>query len=267
MLCAVLILLPPSQSKASARSGRRLDLSSLSLPELTPAREKVLDALIDLCAHRPDAADVLALSPGLTGEVARNAALRTTPALPVGRLYTGVLYDALGLAGLDTRARRAAGRSLLIFSGLWGVVRIGDRVPPYRCSMGNSLPGIGPLARFWRGVLGPAVTAAAGSGLVLDLRSAEYASAWSPAGDVAGRTFAVRVLHERVVRGVLTRTVVSHFNKETKGRLVRDVLSAGTAPRRPAELVALLGDLGYRVEAQLPERGRPGRLDVVLAGA
>src|SRR5262249_32626863 len=101
----------------------------------------------------------------------------------------------------------------------------------------------------------------------LDLRSAEYASSWTPAGEVAGRTFTVRVLHERVVRGVLARTVVSHFNKETKGRLVRDVLSAAAAPPRPAELVTLLGDLGYRVEAQLPERGRPGRLDVVLAEA
>src|SRR5262249_10784681 len=100
MLCAVLILLPPSQSKATPRSGRCPELGSLSLPELTPAREKVLDALVDLCANRADAADLLALSPGLAGEVARNAALRTAPTLPVGRLYTGVLYDALDLASL-----------------------------------------------------------------------------------------------------------------------------------------------------------------------
>ncbi len=241
----MLILLPPSQSKAAPRAGRRLDLAALSLPELTPARAAVLDALTTLCAERPEeAVSALGLSAGLAGEVARNAGLVDAPTLPAGRLYTGVLYDALDLASLDARARRTATRSLLVFSGLWGVLRIGDRVPAYRVSMGISLPGLGSLAGHWRRALRPVLPELAGSGLVLDLRSGEYAAAWSPPAPLAARTLAVRVLQERAG----TRSVVSHFNKATKGRLVRDLLSSGANPRRPADLVALLGEWGYRAE-------------------
>jgi cytoplasmic iron level regulating protein YaaA (DUF328/UPF0246 family) len=100
---------------------------------------------------------------------------------------------------------------------------------------------------------------AAGHGLVLDLRSAAYAAAWKPKGEVAGRTATVRVLHAP------TRKVVSHFNKATKGRIVRSLLSEGAAPKNPAELVEALRDLGYEVEAQAPEKaGRAWALDVLV---
>ncbi|GAA5002218.1 peroxide stress protein YaaA [Actinopolymorpha pittospori] len=108
------------------------------------------------------------------------------------------------------------------------------------------------------------VTTAAGAGLVLDLRSTTYAAAWVPQGDLAARTATVRVLHEREVGGVVSRTVVSHFNKATKGRLVRDLLRDGARPRRPADLVDVLRGLGYSVETEPPAAARPWRLDVVV---
>jgi hypothetical protein len=40
----------------------------------------------------------------------------------------------------------------------------------------------------------------------------------------------VRVPHERSVAGVPQRSVVSHVNKATKGRLVRALAKRGTAP-------------------------------------
>jgi uncharacterized protein len=45
------------------------------------------------------------------------------------------------------------------------------------------------------------------------------------------------------------RQVVSHFNKATKGRLVRAVLEDGRDPRTPTSFAALLTDLGWTVEA------------------
>ncbi|RQX58149.1 hypothetical protein DLJ57_04380, partial [Micromonospora chalcea] len=60
----VLILLPPSEGKAEAGTGRRLDLSRLSLTELNPAREAVLTSLVDLCAGPDETAALAAL--GLT---------------------------------------------------------------------------------------------------------------------------------------------------------------------------------------------------------
>jgi cytoplasmic iron level regulating protein YaaA (DUF328/UPF0246 family) len=138
---------------------------------------------------------------------------------------------------------------VLVFSGLWGVLKLTDRVPPYKCPIGSTLPGVGGLTAFWRpalaGVLEP-------RGLVLDLRSGAYAAMWQPPG---GRAVAVRVLQERDGR----RSVVSHFNKATKGRMVRDLLSAAANPRSPSALAGVLGDLGYTVESP-----SPGRLDVVV---
>jgi cytoplasmic iron level regulating protein YaaA (DUF328/UPF0246 family) len=258
----VLILLPPSEGKADAGSGKPLDLAGLSLPALHTAREQALDALVALCCGDPAAAaDTLGLSPGLAGEVGRNAALRTARALPAAKLYTGVLYDNLGLADLPAAAKTRARRQLVIFSGLWGALRIDDRVPPYRCAMGVRLPGVGLLSTHWRAAMAAALPEAAGTGLVLDLRSSMYTPAWTPRGELAARTATVRVLHERDG----ARTVVSHFNKATKGRIVRDLLADGAAPRTPAELATALRDLKHTVEQQPPARaGQPWQLDVVV---
>ncbi|MEU1009730.1 peroxide stress protein YaaA [Streptomyces sp. NPDC088810] len=256
----MLVLLPPSEGKANSGEGAPLELVSLSLPGLTAAREAVLGELVELCSGDEEKArEVLGLSEGLRGEVAKNAGLRTAGARPAGEIYTGVLYDALGLATLDAAARRRAADSLLVFSGLWGAVRVTDRIPSYRCSMGVKLPGLGALAGHWRAPMAEVLPEAAGAGLVLDLRSSAYAAAWRPKGEVAGRTATVRVLHAP------TRKVVSHFNKATKGRIVRSLLTAGAVPEGPAELVAALRDLGYAVEAEAPGKaGKAWALDVLV---
>ncbi|MEV5267726.1 YaaA family protein, partial [Streptomyces werraensis] len=183
----MLVLLPPSEGKASSGRGAPLRAESLSLPGLAAAREEVLTELVDLCSGDEDKArEVLGLSEGLRGEVAKNRELRTAGARPAGEIYTGVLYDALDLASLDAAAKRRAARSLLVFSGLWGAVRVTDRIPSYRCSMGVKLPGTGALGAYWRAPMAQVLPEAAGSGLVLDLRSAAYAAAWKPKGEVAG---------------------------------------------------------------------------------
>lgn len=117
----MLVLLPPSEGKAASGRGAPLKLESLSLPGLTEARGAVLGELVELCAGDEEKArEVLGLSEGLRGEVGKNAELLSAGARPAGEIYTGVLYDSLGLASLDTAAKRRAGRQLLVFSGLWG---------------------------------------------------------------------------------------------------------------------------------------------------
>ncbi|MEV6052187.1 peroxide stress protein YaaA [Streptomyces sp. NPDC052107] len=256
----MLVLLPPSEGKANSGEGAPLELSSLSLPGLTAARQAVLTELVELCTGDEEKArEVLGLSEGLRGEIAKNTGLPTAGARPAGEIYTGVLYDALGLATLEAAARKRAADSLLVFSGLWGAVRVTDPIPSYRCSMGVKLPGLGALAGHWRAPMAEVLPGAAGDGLVLDLRSSAYAAAWKPKGGLAGRTATVRVLHAP------TRKVVSHFNKATKGRMVRSLLTAGAAPKDPAELVEVLRELGYVVEAEAPGRaGKVWSLDVLV---
>jgi uncharacterized protein len=252
----VLVLLPPSEGKAPPPArGKPVDLGALASGELTPTRRAVLAALGELCAGPvEEAAAVLGLGPAQAADVARNRSLLTAPALPAGRLYTGVLYDALGLATLPPAAARRASRRVLVASGLWGVLRLGDRVPPYRLAGGVSLPGLGPLARVWReplaAALPAAVASAAGPGrLVLDLRSGTYAAFWRPPAQIAARTVTVTVRQ--------AGKVVSHHNKATKGRLARALLCAPDEPRTPAALADALVGAGF--PCKLAEPGRPGR--------
>jgi cytoplasmic iron level regulating protein YaaA (DUF328/UPF0246 family) len=206
------------------------------------------------------AARVLGLGRTQTDEVAIDAALRAAPAARADRVYSGVLYEALALASLDAPARRRATSWLAVTSALFGLLRPADRIPAYRLSGDVTLPGVGPLSTYWGARLDASVRRAAGTGLVVDLRSTAYAPFWRPGPDVAARVVTLRVLHE--VDGV--RRTVSHFNKSTKGRIVRDLLREGTAPRSAARFADHLGSLGWKVEEGPADR-HGTRLDVVVS--
>lgn len=254
------ILLPPSEGKATGGRGRPLDTDRLSFPELNPMRRAVLDALVHASA-RDDALDVLGAPKGAADQVAANVDVWSAPARRVSDLYTGVLYDALDAASLDAPARRRAGTRLVVVSALFGALRLGDRVPPYRLSMDVDLPGVGRLAPAWRGPLDQVLPAAAGSGLVVDMRSSTYVAAWRPTGALAERTVAVHVVRE-TDRG---RSAVSHMAKHTRGLLTRYLLAHDVDPRTPEALVdALRDDHDVTIDEARP--GRPRRLEIVEPG-
>ncbi|WP_091547013.1 peroxide stress protein YaaA [Modestobacter sp. DSM 44400] len=234
----MLVLLPPSETKHPGGTGAPLDLGSLSTPQLTPIRARLVDALIELAVDVPAARAVLGLSAAKDDEVARNAALRTSPTLPAIERYTGVLYDALDVASLTRPQRRRAAGRLAIGSALFGVVRAEDPIPAYRLSAGSALPGLPSLRTLWRPVLSPALGAT--GELVVDLRSGAYADL-APVPEA----ISVQVLSERPDG---TRAVVSHFNKAHKGRLARLLATTTAEPDTVVRLRALLRRAGLHVE-------------------
>src|SRR4051812_8287861 len=260
----VLILLPPSEGKTAPRRGKPLDLGGLSSPSLIAPRERVLDALVDLCSGDPaTAAAVLEVPRTRLDLVELNASLRTAPTARADGVYAGVLYDALGLGTLSAAARRRATARLRVTSSLFGLVSPSDRIPTYRLSGDAVLPGLGTVAGVWRDALGPVVTGLVGDGLLVDLRSGMYTAFWRPTATPLaerGPVATVRVLHEVSGR----RQVVSHFNKATKGRIVRGLLEDGANPRTPARLAEALRDLGWTVEVADGARG-VSQLDVVVS--
>lgn len=258
------ILLPPSEGKTAPPAGDPVDLDALSFPALTGDRVDVMSALVLLCRDdATKAAEALGLGPTQADEVDRNAALPHAPAAQARDVYTGILYDALGLTSLDGADAERADRSIVVISSVFGALRPPDRIPAYRLNGAVRLPGIGPVSTFWRPVLRDVLTTVAGDGLVLDLRSTTYAAFWRPPASIADRVVVTRVLHEHDGR----RTVVSHHNKATKGRLVRALLAdeACDTVSRPDDLAAVLRAYGWTVELAAPPRpGRPWELDVVV---
>ncbi|TQL67867.1 hypothetical protein FB381_1755 [Nocardioides albertanoniae] len=255
----MLILLPPSEGKTAPSRGSSLSVDSLSLPVLNPARTKVLDALVELCQTRPEeAVDILGIPKTQPELVALNARLHEAPTARADRIYTGVLYDALSPATLSPAAKRRATSRVMVTSSVFGLVGLADRIPAYRLSGDTTLPGIGGIQAHWRNHLEPGMTEALGDGMLVDLRSGTYAAFWRP-DTSAARTATVRVLHEH--NG--TRKVVSHFNKATKGRLVRALLESGANPRNPTKLADAFRDLGWTVEQGAPTK-KGTQLDVIV---
>lgn len=252
----MLIVLPPSEGKTAPSDGPVLDLAALSFPRLTQVRDQVSRALVRLAGTRR-AAEVLGLGPTQADAVETDARLFEVPCAPAGEVYTGVLFGELDLATLDDAATARAERTVAVASALFGLVRVGDPIPAYRLSGTVTLPRLGPVAGRWRLVLPQVLDDEVADGLLVDLRSGAYVNLGKPSAALAPRTATVRVLHEQDGR----RSVVSHFNKATKGRLVRALLTEGAAPASVDELATAWRDLGWTVEQD------GTRLDVVTTGA
>lgn len=257
----MLVLLPPSEGKATPGAGPRLALSTLSFGELGDTRKVVADALVRLCTGpAARARTTLGISARQEAELERDRTLFSAPCAPAGEVYTGVLYDALDLTTLDARSRRRAASDIAIASALFGLLRVTDRIPAYRLSGDTSLPGVGRLAGVWREPVAEAIRSAAARGVVLDLRSSAYVGLGPVPADLAERTAVARVFQEKGGR----RTIVSHHNKATKGRVVRALL-AQPKPRTIEGVAEALGAAGYRVEWAPPASdGKPWTIDVIV---
>lgn len=234
----MLVLLPPSETKASGGSGPALDLDSLSYSELNPTRRKLLEALSTLADDVPASLEALGLSERQVQEVTRNAELWDAPTAPALERYTGVLYDALDVGSMAPEERERADQRLAVASALFGIARGVDRIPAYRLSGGTSLPGVGALRSTWRPLLEPALADA--DELLLDMRSGAYAAlARTP------HAVGVRVLSEAPSG---TRKVVSHHNKAHKGTLARALAGSSAEPTSVADVIEVAEQAGLRVE-------------------
>jgi len=229
----VLVLLPPSETKAIGGAGAPLDLDALSFPELNPVRDKLVSALEDLANDVPASLKALDLSERQLDEVERNAALRTSETTPALLRYTGVLYDNLDFPSLKKAEKQRAYQRLAVASALFGVVRGGDPVPAYRLSGGSTLPSHGSLRTLWKPALEPVLKEA--DEFVVDLRSGAYSSL-------------ARIPHAVVVRVVTSEgKVVSHFNKAHKGLLARAIVTTSAEPSDLKGLVKVAQKAGLKI--------------------
>ncbi|MDO5750937.1 MAG: peroxide stress protein YaaA [Rothia sp. (in: high G+C Gram-positive bacteria)] len=256
------ILLPPSEGKTPAPASEvPVDLAELSLPELTEERETVLETLMRVSAQ-PNAMEQLKVGASLSAEVERNTHLLREPAQEAYKTYSGVLFEALDMPGMDTAQLQRAQESLLISSALWGTVTPLDRIPAYRLSMGVKLGELGDIAKFWKGALTPVLNELYGEELMIDCRSGVYAKTWVP---TPARCVAVRV--EKVFEDG-SRKVVSHMAKHYRGLLagfmVRNGASMLAELDTPEALTEFLTAAGWEVELQASTARKAAQLTVLV---
>ena len=259
----MLLLLPPSEAKTPGSHGPSLaSLAGMQASDdaLYAARVRVLRAVAAFCRRTPGKARAaLKLPPGsAAADLAANIGALDAATMPALDRFTGVLFAALDVASMTDGQRVRAARSTLVFSGAFGALAGDEPVPLHRVPASATLPRIGGLATYWRKVLTVSLARRIDeAGLVVDLRSSDYAAMWQPAPSQLGRVVAVRVLEDRGGR----LQAVSWSSKHGKGLLARELLRADSA-RRPVRTVddvaAAAGRIGYGVLPRATVTSAPG---------
>lgn len=232
----MLILVPPSESKrAPADAGPPVDVESLSFPELTPLRRRVVDAVMATSAL-PDAFAWLHARPSMAGEVVRNTWLLDVPAMPALDVYTGPLHAGLDAASLSPEAAARAESGIVVVSPVWGALRPSDRIPPYRVHVCARLAGLGRIEPLWRTMLPRVLAEAAGpAGLILDLRSPMVQAMGMPIG-ASARTVVLHVDH-----GAAGHRIGAVVAKRVRGEAARALLESSARPTDAYDLAEVFG--------------------------
>jgi len=202
----MLIILPPSETKAHGGNGAALNWDGLSFPALNPIRREIAAELQSLDID--EALEVLKISEKLRAEAESNRQLETSPTMPALERFTGVLYDALDAPSLPPEARCY----LAVGDALFGLVRADDPIPHYRLSGGTKLGGR-TLKSRWGTAISDELRALAAEELVIDMRSGTYQQ--------LGKLKEAATVRVESVQEDGSRKVVSHFNKHYKGELAR----------------------------------------------
>jgi uncharacterized protein len=212
------LLLPPSEGKAVGGDGPVWDAGLGRFGELAGRRTTLVRRLARL---RGGNEKLLGIGgKHLAAARLANSSLATALSLPAWRRYTGVVWDGLDVASLSPDARRRAMSSVVVVSGLLGLVGLDDPLPEYRLKIGASLAPYGKLSTWWRPVLAAPLSTWAARRFVVDLLPNEHRSACT-AADVRGVqiTFVER-----------NGKAAGHDAKLAKGRLARHLLTAGGHP-------------------------------------
>lgn len=214
----MLILLPPSEGKTPPPAGPSLDFSQLSYPQFNQLRAEIADELIEV-SQRLDALDILQVGTSVSEAVFAQQNLFTLPCAPAREVYTGVLFTALDLPHASTQSLSFAEDTIMIFSGLFGVLSPNDFIPAYRLSMGTKLPKLGNNKTLWKRALKDFHY---GEGeLVIDCRSGNY-QVWNP--PLSSDWVTINAVRE--VDG--KRKVVSHYAKHYRGILAHELVDTCT---------------------------------------
>ena len=174
---AVLVLLPPSETKRGGGDGPPLRLDLLAHPELNPLRAELLDELVEARRRRRR-------PPGPRWGCRRSRTRRWRATRSCGRrrpcprctATPGCSTTRSTSARCGARPRCGPGAGWSSARRCSGCSRRTTRCPPTGCPRARRCPGAARSPRRWRPVLEPVLAAVAARELVVDLRSGSYAA-------------------------------------------------------------------------------------------
>lgn len=242
---ALAILLPPSEGKAPGGGKPAWKTSSgLFGRQLSAARTLITDALVDLEGGTESILGVGGAHLRRAREV--NSSLIGSATLPAWQRYTGVVWDHIDPETLSPAAMDRARESIVVFSGLLGLVGFDDPIPDYKLKIGAALdlpaqtsrPTRQKLAAFWQPRLSPVLDRWLAGRTVIDLLPLEHRRAWSPSTD--SKILRISFI-DRQGRSV------GHDAKAAKGKFVRHLLTS----RSPSRAIESWEHPDYRLDVSV----------------
>jgi cytoplasmic iron level regulating protein YaaA (DUF328/UPF0246 family) len=220
----LVILLPPSEGKAEGGSKPGWRVASGDFGRrLAAQRSEVIDAL-----RRAGGGDAKLL--GVAGknlEMARksNLDLVNSPTLPAHLRYTGVVWDHLAPTTMSPAVKKRAAESVLVVSGLLGLVGFDDPIPDYKLKIGASIAPLGKLSSWWREEISNVLNARLAGCWVVDLLPNEHRAALSPTPHMFAGSSMVTFIEK-------SGKVAGHDAKAAKGLLARHLLESKEPPAK-----------------------------------
>jgi cytoplasmic iron level regulating protein YaaA (DUF328/UPF0246 family) len=145
----LVILLPPSEGKAEGGSAPKWKATSGDFGKaLGPYRSQIATALEEL-----GGGDAKLLGVGgkhLSRAQEINTSIIGAPTMAAHERYTGVVWDHLSPTTMSAKVHARATESIIVLSGLLGLVGFDDQIPDYKLKMGASFAPIGKLSTWWR---------------------------------------------------------------------------------------------------------------------
>lgn len=264
------LLIPPSETKAcppgngmifdNAQKSRRTN----AFKELDKPRAVLFESLEQVLARNGGWEDVFEVRGSSLEEALRlNRSFRESTTLPARDLYQGVMYKAIDYKTLGVKEKKLFDKQTLILSGLFGLLRPSDRIPPYKLKMGSNLGGVvGKVGNYWRRPVSEVLRRELRGKVVWDFLPDQYRRVWDNTGEIQA-DFQVKFVKRVIRSGVAEWKTISHHSKSLKGALIRHLLKKDAMS--PKALKDFTHPDGYRYEPSLSVESKRSALMVFAA--
>ena len=246
-----ILLLPPSEGKATpdqdevpfskAFNNKRTNY----FKTLNPSRETLLNCLEEVLERRGGWEEIFEVKGKALEEAMRsNRFIKESPTLRARDLYNGVMYQAIQYDKLKRDQKKLFDKQTIIFSGLFGIVKPTDRIPPYKLKAGANLGGVvGKVTNFWRNPVSEALKSELRNKVVWNLLPDQHQKMWDNKGEFKAM-HTVKFVKKVVRSGIAEWKTISHHSKSLKGALIQFLLEKDACT--PKELQQFTHPDGYQ---------------------
>ncbi|MBN2825985.1 MAG: YaaA family protein [Campylobacterales bacterium] len=204
------ILLAPSETKVMGGEGE-FDTAKLFFNALHPKQNELITLYNETVLHASDETLSKMLGINKLDEIAHyRHDICKQPVLKAIERYSGVAFDYLDYASLDTTAQSYIDENVILFSNLLGILKANDTIPEYKLKQGQSIGEV-KTDKFYQEAITQILESYLQNEELLDIRAGYYDKFYKPKSPYTTLKF------------IKEGKVVSHWVKAYRGKVLREI--------------------------------------------